>query len=146
MKKSNPVLSCVFVFLSSLIALISFEIVLFITMLVLGILGAVLNSHVLFILSCIIIILIAASFVISILIGCTNLTVSQCPNKWFALFVGVIIFVLFIALIITTDTPPADSFMPDNVFDIPSIIYDIPMVIYGLAVAIYGFFSGETEN
>ena len=146
MKKSNPILSCVFAILSSLIALISFEIVLFLTMLVIGIAGAVLDSHILFILSCIIIILIALSFIFSILISCTKFTVSQCPNKWFALFVGLIIFVFFIALIITTDTPPADSFMPDNVFDIPTIIYDIPMVLYGLAVAVYGFFSGEAED
>lgn len=146
MKKSNPVLSCVFAILSSLIALISFEIVLFLTMLVIGIAGAVLDSHILFVLSCIIIILISLSFIFSILISCTKFTVSQCPNKWLALFIGLIIFVFFIALIITTDTPPADSFMPDNVFDIPTIIYDIPMVIYGLAVAVYGFFSGETEN
>lgn len=143
MKKFNPVISSILAFLSILLALFAFDAILFITILILSILGAVLNSMILFGFSALFVIVIAGSFVMSALIGCTQLTVSICNNKWICLFMGGAIVLFFIVMIFSTNTVPPDNLAPDNAYDVPAIIYDIPMVIYGLAVAIYGFFSGE---
>lgn len=138
MKKFNPVISIILAFLSALLALVVFEAILFITIMILSALESMLNSEILFGLSCLIVFLIAGSFALSALFACTHLTVSICNNKWICLFMGVIISLFFIFHIFLS----ALNYVV--VYDIVRvIIYDIPMIIYGIFISVYGFINGE---